>query len=69
MNKHVIKLIKDKLIPLNKNRYGHLQKINNAISKGIPGRYNSVVKIDSPSLEESQSVNTASNIIKMYKKS
>lgn len=33
MNSHVVKLIKEKTIPLNKNRYEHLQKINRALRK------------------------------------
>lgn len=69
MNKHVIKLIKHKLIPLNKNRYGHLQKINNAINKGIPNRYNSALKSTYSNLQQTQSVNIENSIIKTHKKS
>jgi hypothetical protein len=69
MNEQVIKLIKEKLIPLNKNRYGHLQKINNAISKGHSYRYSSEANIISHLEDGTQNINAPNIKMKISKRS
>ena len=36
MNAHIIKLLQDKLLPLKREKYSHLQKINVALRKDHP---------------------------------
>ena len=44
INNHIIKLIKDKVIPLNKSKYEHLQKINLTFRNDSSQKSNAVYK-------------------------
>lgn len=45
VGKHILKLIQEKTVPLNKMRFEHLQKISKALNKPVPLAYTSAMQL------------------------
>jgi len=65
MNEHVVRLIKEKLIPLNKLRYLHLQKISKALNKKPSNVYSSAINLTLYAGENKQSSEKLSPLCKV----